>query len=377
MLYKGMVDKNMKVDLMQKVVAAPAQRELQKKDEPLAVHRLPSRPAPQLRPFVASVLLVVNRMPTLTLRSATRLLEIMQNFLIMPLSRLSVRAVVSALVSFAALALAHPSAAQGNAVAPTAGSAVVPKTIALVAAVGDQFQYVRQKEGVGSRLEPFIRRAVTAPDQLLNRMVLRGLDRAAAAQYPDAERIMMALQPDSPELKVLPQDREAHTMGRVMEMLKAYPDRERWDQIMVVTPKWLMSERQGMGSKLSGIGMYVQPLGSGRDIMDETGLDEEVRDVGKDKRPRAKRFVAPFFYMQITVLDAKTLRVIRSEDRYDYRKMINSDSAALDVEASFTTEKLGAEIERFVETAARRLVNDKDGSIDIGPVKTLPVPDRQ
>ena len=166
-------------------------------------------------------------------------------------------------------------------------------------------------------------------------------------------------------------------MGRVLAMLQTYPDRARWDQIMVVTPKWLMSERQGMGSKLSGIGLYVQPLGSGRDIMDETALDDEVRDLGKDKQPRARRFVAPFFYMQITVLDAKTLQVIRTDDRYDYRKMINSDSSALDVELAFTPEKLGAEIERFVEAATRRFVSDKDGTVDIGPVKSTPVPEKK
>ena len=278
------------------------------------------------------------------------------------------------------LGFQQTAAAQTPAVAAPAATLATPaatpaapekgKTIALLAAVGDQFSYVRQKESVGSNLQPFIRQNITAPDQLLNRMVLKGMDKAVTAEYPGAEVVMMTLRPDPPELKILPQDREAHTMGRVMAMLQSYPDRMRWDEIMVVTPKWLMSERKGMGSKLSGIGVYVQPLGSGKDASEDNSLDDEVRDGGENQRMRSKTFVAPFFYIQVTVLDAKTLKVLRSDERYDYRKLVNSDSAALDVQASFTPEQLGAEVERFVETAARRLVVDRPGSVEIGPLKT-------
>ncbi len=284
---------------------------------------------------------------------------------------------IAALAIALALTCQQTVGAQAPAAATPAAAAATPiaqartRTIALLAAVGDQFQYVRQKEGVGSHLEPFIRQSMTVPDQLLNRMVLRGMDRAVSAQYPDAEVVLMTLRPDPPELKILPQNREAHTMGRVMAMLENYPDRMRWDEIMVVTPKWLMSERQGMGSKLSGIGLYVQPLRSNNaDPMGDGALEEEVRDTGEFKKTRSSRYVAPFFYIKITVLDAKTLKVIRTDERYDYRKMINSDSAALDVQNTFTPEKLAAEVERFVETAARRLVVDKEGSVEIGPLKT-------
>ena len=287
------------------------------------------------------------------------------------------RMFVALIVGTVALSFQLPANAQAPAAAPSAASEKV-KTIALLAAVGDQFSYVRQKEGVGSNLEPFIRQNITAPDQLLNRMVLRGMDKAVAAEYPGAEVVMMTLRPDPPELKILPQDREAHTMGRVLTMLQSYPDRMRWDEIMVVTPKWLMSERKGMGSRLSGIGIYVQPLGSGKDATEEDSLDDEVRDAGENQKLRSKRFVAPFFYIQVTVLDAKTLKVLRKDERYDYRKLVNSDSAALDVQASFTPEQLGTQLELFVETASRKLVVDRAGSVEIGPLKTTrPAPDAE
>ena len=283
------------------------------------------------------------------------------------------RVLAAGLALTLALTMQQTPRAQTPTVSATAAPASVPekaKTIALLAAVGDQFSFVRQKLSVGSNLQPFTRQDITAPDQLLNRMVLKGMDKAVTAEYPGAEVVMMTLRPDPPELKILPQNREAHTMSRVMAMLQNYPDRMRWDEIMVVTPKWLMSERAGMGSKLSGIGIYVQPLGSGRDAMEDNTLDDEVRDTGADQKKRAKTFVAPFFYVKVTVLDAKTLKVLRTDERYDYRKLVNSDSSALDVQASFTTEQLGAEVERFVETAARKLVVDRPGSVEIGPLKT-------
>ena len=295
------------------------------------------------------------------------------------------RPLIAALAVALALGFAHTVAAQASAAAQTpAATSATPasnekgKTIALLAAVGNQFSYVRQKESVGSNLQPYIRQNITAPDQLLNRMVLKGMDKAVAAEYPGAEVVMMTLRPDPAELKILPQDREAHTMGRVMSMLQSYPDRMRWDEIMVVTPKWLLSERRGMGSKLSGIGVYVQPLGSGKDAMEDNPLEDEVRDAGENQKMRSKTFVAPFFYIQVTVLDAKTLKVLRTDERYDYRKLVNSDSAALDVQASFSPEQLGAELERFVETASRKLVVDRAGSVEIGPLKTMrPAPETE
>jgi hypothetical protein len=293
------------------------------------------------------------------------------------------RSLITAFAVTLALGFQQTAGAQtpapGTPVAATVAPSAAPeksKTIALLAAVGDQFSYVRQKESVGSNLQPFLRQDITAPDQMLNRMVLKGMDKAVTAEYPGAEVVMMTLRPDPPELKILPQDREAHTMGRVMAMLQNYPDRMRWDEIMVVTPKWLMSERRGMGSKLSGIGVYVQPLGSGKDPSEDNALDDEVRDGGENQKMRSKTFVAPFFYIQVTVLDAKTLKVLRTDERYDYRKLVNTDSAAIDVQASFTPEQLGAEVERFVETAARRLVVDRPGSVEIGPLKTTrPAPE--
>lgn len=269
-------------------------------------------------------------------------------------------------------AAAQPAPATAPAAGASAPATAAPKVIALVAAVGDQFQYVRQKESVGSHFEPYIRQTLTVPDHALNNAVLRGLDRAVEQQYPQAERLLLAVRGDPAIQQALPQERESLTMKRVLTLLQANPDRPRWDQIIVVTPKWLMSEREGMGSKLTGIGLYVQPLGAEFDTSGDF-VDDVVEDTAREQ-VRSRRFVAPFFYVQVTTLDARTMTVIRSESRYDFRKIVDKESTALDVQAQFTPEQMASHMQRFVETSALKAVNENanTGTVQVGPVREVP-----
>ena len=286
----------------------------------------------------------------------------------------SLRRSLGAVAVTMALAVLPTAHAQTTAVAPPPAAVIsTAKTFALVSAVGDQFQYVRQKESVGSHLENFTRQTLNVPDQVLNHAVLRGLDRAVAAEYPDSNRLFMAVRADASITQASAQDREALTMKRVLDLMEANPARKDWDQIIVVVPKWLMSERKGMGSKLTGIGIYVQPLGPLVDGFDDGLLADEVETTDRENT-RSRRFVAPFFYVQVTTLDAKTLKVIKSESRFDYRKIVNKDSSALDVMAAFTPEQLASHVERFVETSALRSVSNQSSSVEIGTVRTLPTP---
>ena len=240
-------------------------------------------------------------------------------------------------------------------------------------------QLVRRRIGVGSNLEPFVRQWLTVPDQSLNKMVLRGMDRAISAEYPDAEVIYLMLTPDPKERELRADQREAATLARALELLRATEARKDWDQVMIVSPKWLFPEQAGMATKLTGIGIFIQPIESARNAEElfETGLavdvdGELVRDLGKFKQQRSQTYVAPFFYMKLTVLDAKTLSIIRTDERYDFRRLINSDSAALNVARSIPVDLLAEQLTQFVEASARRLVVDRPGSIDIGPLRAVP-----
>jgi hypothetical protein len=262
--------------------------------------------------------------------------------------------------------------AQPNTTAVTSASAAT-KTIALVSAVGAEFSVVRQKQSVGSNLEPYTRHNIEVSSQAINNAVLRGLDRGMAAEFPNSTRVLLHVAHDKAAADVLPQHREAHIFKRVLSLLETMPERQKWDEVVVVTPKWLLSERAGMGSKLVGVGLYVQPL-EGAQIVEDFGIgapDEQVETVDREKA-RSKTFVAPFFYTTVTTLDAKTLKVIKRDERHDYRKIVDPDSTAIDIQKSIPVEKLAGMIERFVETSALRSLTDKAGTVEIGPVKSTP-----
>lgn len=274
--------------------------------------------------------------------------------------------------------------AETNAGATLAASANPGKkqVFALIAAVGDQFTYVRQKQAVGSNIiDNNVRKVMKAPDNGLNMAVLRGLDIAIGAANPDSERVFLTLNPVELE-GVLPQDRERIAIGKLVAQIEKMPERQSWDKIIVATPKFLLSERDGMGPKLQGLGVYVQPLRSatidgldaqlsGTDIDSQGDSDTTTPSSG---RTRAKQYMAPFSYIQVYVLDAKTLQVLEKNARHDYTKLSDPTSTALDVEKSMTPAFLAAKISRLIERSAAAALGATDTGtlIEIGDVKVVP-----
>jgi hypothetical protein len=63
--------------------------------------------------------------------------------------------------------------------------------IALVATVGDQVSYSRQRSAVGTRIDPTFRKTVAIPAQTLNAAVLKGLDRAIEREEPGSKRLFL------------------------------------------------------------------------------------------------------------------------------------------------------------------------------------------
>jgi hypothetical protein len=292
-----------------------------------------------------------------------------------PLKRICLSTSFAALAAFAAIASSGVAAAQ---------TTTPPKTIALVSMVGDQFSLVIQKQQTGSNvIDHFHRKTVRVPGQGINMSVLRGLDEAMRREYPDSERVLLAIPHDMETLPPDPKDREEAAFKKALSLLEPMPQRKDWDQIVLVTPRWLFSARSGMASKLSGIGLYVQPLesanletGASESALTDMGmqLEQEVDTLKRGQTARSQTYMAPFFYAVVTTLDAKTLRTIKREERYDFRKVTNPDSAALNIMNSFETAQLAGVIDKFIETAALRSSTDKKGSVEIGPIKTTPLP---
>ena len=251
-----------------------------------------------------------------------------------------------------------------------------PKVYALISAVGDQFTWVTQRQSVGSNvLDNFRREVVKVPNNALNASILKGLDRAIEQKDPGSVRILATL--NALEMEgVHPTDREKVAMKKLLAALETLPQRKDWDTIIVVTPKFQFSGRKGMGTKLEGIGVYVQPLESGSlsgddgaEILGSEG-EETITPEGKPGK-RSSRYVAPYNYTQTWVFDAKTLKVLESSARYEFQRIFDNESTAINVARSISVEKLGEILSNFVERSVARGVGEALPSVEIGEIKPV------
>ncbi len=253
-----------------------------------------------------------------------------------------------------------------------------PRVYALVSAVGSEISYVRQRQQVGSRLDNFQRFTLPIPDASVDAAVLRGLERSVLQDDPDAQRVYLRLSPD--EVKgVYPYKRGEVIVGRLVAALDRMPQRKEWDRIIMVTPRYVNSGRESLGTKLHGIGIYVQPLergyGPSPETQAELNLSSDPETISPDgAKSRSSRFVAPYFYAQIWVLDAKTMQVLETDERYDFQRIYDPTSDALDVEKSIPVEKLAAMVENFVERASARALNERIGEVIVKDRKVVSPP---
>lgn len=260
---------------------------------------------------------------------------------------------------------------------PTSASTPAPKTIALVSAVGDQITYVRQRMQTGTHLEGYRRATLNIDDRSIDAAVLRGLDRVIARRHPDSQRVFLRL--SSGQLDgVKPEHRERVALEKLRTELAKLPQRESWDQIIVLTPYYRMSEMRGLASKLHGVGIYVQ------------GLDSNVGDAGNpvtggelsvegaetrlpDGKPgvRSSKYIALYAYTQIWVLDAKTLAVLKNEPWMFDEKIYDPEAAALDVAKMLSPEQLAERFEAFTERAAGRALAQTMPMVEAGELRQV------
>ena len=256
-----------------------------------------------------------------------------------------------------------------------------PKVYALISAVGDQFTYVTQKVSVGSNIiDNYRREVIRVPNDAINASVLKGLDSAIAQRDPGSTRILARLNPLEME-GVRPVDREKVALKKLLETLEKLPQRQEWDTIIVVTPKFQFSARKGMGSKLEGIGIYVQPIESAG-LLDDAGIEllgsegeDTITPDGKQTNKRSQVYVAPFNYTQTWVFDAKTLKVLDTSARYEFQRIYDPESTAVNVANSIPVAKLAEIFTSFVERSTARGVGEALPIVEMGeitPVATQP-----
>jgi len=283
-----------------------------------------------------------------------------------------------------AVLLSMPNAfAQPAAPAPSASA---PPVVALIAAVGDHFEVVRQRQAVGSNIEPFARKQVPLQTQALNYAALRGLDQAVADAEPDAKRVLVQWAMPEATADSLTKSRNGRrhediVLNALLADLHAMPARQQWDRIEAVVPAYFYGQVSGMGTKLSGIGVYVQPLANQNiTLNNDTGdvtissnpADGDFKTVDPNTGATAKSsvFLAPYMYFERITIDAKTLAVISRKRMFENTKYFDPTSTAIDVSQQMPFEQIMAKLEETVEHAAYKSVRDVRNEVNV----TAPVP---
>jgi hypothetical protein len=289
--------------------------------------------------------------------------------------------------SLALLALALPLAA---AAAPNVPSP--PQTVALLAAIGDRIEFVRQLKLSSGHIEPYKRQSMQVSGATLNYAVLRGLDKALTEEEPGAQHVLLqwTMPADVADklAKARGGERQDVVLAALTEHLNSLPERQNWDRIEVIVPAYTYLEMQGIGTKLSGIGVYVQPLArqdfdlngmtdgtaAGAIIMSETEGDFRTVNPRTGVMAHSSTYVAPYMYFERLTYDAKSMALLKRERHFDNTKYADLDSTALDVGSQMTSAELMGKLVESVERSAYKSIRQITGEVTVSEPKLAPAP---
>jgi hypothetical protein len=252
-----------------------------------------------------------------------------------------------------------------------------PRVYALVAAVGSSFHFVRETRSTGSHLDPYRRSAVEAPDNVLNRIVLHGLDKEIGLNHPESRRVYLAMSA-APMAGVASSQRDNVAIARVVAELEKMPQRLEWDRIVVATPAYKLFEVNGVASKLQGFGISIHPFEDGlwnffnnRPFDDSLNGEDVVTPDGTTRRTRV--YLAPYSYIAIWILDPKTLAILDKQERFDNRKVGDPQSGSLDLSQVVSKEFLARQVIGLIERSIHEAVMHTElaGKVDIREIREV------
>jgi len=259
-----------------------------------------------------------------------------------------------------------------------------PRVYGLVAAVGGQFSHVWEVQSTGSRLSRY-RRSTSDAGSVLNGLALHSLDKAIAAIDPASTRIYMSL-PATQMDSVAPSERDSAAIAAIVAALEKMPQRLEWDRIVVATPAYRALEQNGMASRLQGFGIFDEQLCQAscgnpfdpvpRELAPEPpdGVDAVTME---DKTIKARTFLAPFSYIEVWVLDPKTLAVLDKQQSFDSQKLAEpSYKLPLDLSEADAQKYLASRFVSLVELSIGTAVihseiNSRHGKVEVGPVREV------
>ena len=274
-----------------------------------------------------------------------------------------------------AIAFCQPSFAEGQA-------------YALVAAMGDRFMAMHEVQQIGSRLPPFRKRPLEVKDDAINKIVLASLDEAVVKLHPDAQRVYVTV-----KLSNRAQDRvrsiEENAFDEAIAAIRDMPDRAKWYRIVLVTPTNRVQNKEGLASDTQGMGLFQQGLcqsdnrqGEREGISDcdrrqvHSGVEVETPN---GKKATMARYVAPFYFAKVWVIDPASLQVIDTEVIHDHVKLNDPDSNDMDMAKVVPQHYLAQRIVQQVETSTVEAVKRTElkGQVEVKEKGEVAPPKKQ
>ena len=259
-------------------------------------------------------------------------------------------------VAVAMLGLATLSVAQ-------AAQGEKPATYALLSALGNRFEVIHVGQQTGSHLEAAKREAYMADANLINRLVLQGLDRAVKRLDPDSHRVYLSMDPGWDSRYRGPRQKLPDSVLRELRKM----DRSSWDRLLVAVPAQRVEDKDGLGRRLQGMGLYVQPQ-----CQSDMGFGNRMGSCENSFRPAsgpeahtpkgetmaANNFIAPYTFLEVWVMDPRTLEVIDRSTHYGHRKLADDSGNITGLIAGWHDDFLATQIVEVVQHAAREAVED-------------------
>jgi hypothetical protein len=245
-----------------------------------------------------------------------------------------------------------------------------PRIYGLVSAMGDQFSAMHEELAIGSRLPNTRRRAIDAPGDLLNKLALQSVDTAVGGLDPASQRVYFSIAL-SRDIQDRPRALEEAAFARALQSLREMPQRSSWYRVVVITPTLQIQRSSGgLTGEQQGIGVFMQPLCQS-DLRDcdraaaaNSGVDVKTPE---GESARASRFIAPYFFAKVWILEPQTLEVIDTQVMHDHTKMWDPKSDTLDMTLVIDRKVLAARIVEQVQASAREALQRSElrGKVDV------------
>ncbi|MGV7209445.1 hypothetical protein ACLB1G_16500 [Oxalobacteraceae bacterium A2-2] len=237
-----------------------------------------------------------------------------------------------------------------------------PRTYALVSAIGSTLSVVNEVMSTGSHLEPYERTALTVPDDLLNHLILADLDQQVSKMDPDSQRICLSV----PAVKldgVAPSDMAQASIDAVAASLRTLPDRSEWDRIFVVTPAYRTRGRDGLGERLQGIGVFIEPLcqaGLQACQDDQPSVSGPLALRPDGSKDVASTYVAPYTFITVWELDPATLAVTNQMQIFNHQKLMGEYTQTEGIMREMDKQRVAGQVVKLLGVSIRDALRKTD-----------------